>query len=51
MSGRDGGEPGIAGEGGVDGVDGADAVVAGAEEVGAHAAVVGECGQRVTAWS
>ena len=31
----------------MDGVDGADAVVAGAGEVGADAAVVGEGGQRV----
>ncbi len=43
----DGREPGVAGEGGVDGVDGADAVVAGADQVGAAAAVVGKCGQCV----
>ncbi len=31
----------------MDGVDGADAVVAGADEVGAAAAVLGECGESV----
>jgi hypothetical protein len=31
----------------VDGVDGANAVVAGTDQVGADAAVSGECGQRV----
>ena len=31
----------------MDGVDGADAVVVGADEVGADAAVVGECGEGV----
>jgi hypothetical protein len=38
------GEPGVAEQGGVDGVDGVYAVVAGAGEVGADTAVVGECG-------
>lgn len=48
MSWRGGcGEPGVAGECVVDGVDGADAVVAGADEVGATAAVVGEGGESV----
>jgi hypothetical protein len=41
------GEPGVAGKSGVDCVDGADAVVAGADQVGATATVVGESGQRV----
>src|SRR5947209_14282122 len=41
------GQPGIAFEGGVDGVDRGDVVAAGADEVGADAAVSGEGGQRV----